>query len=58
MCATANTFDWFGAQCRIIPSLRVFMRQLRKELDADPPNPRYLVTDAWAGYRFNPGGGA
>ena len=36
--------------------LRVFMGQLRKKLEADPSNPRYLVTEPWVGYRFNPAG--
>jgi two-component system, OmpR family, KDP operon response regulator KdpE len=36
--------------------LRVFMGQLRKKLEPDPSNPRYLVTEPWVGYRFNPGG--
>ena len=38
--------------------LRVFMGQLRKKLEPDPSNPRYLVTEPWVGYRFNPKGGA
>jgi two-component system, OmpR family, KDP operon response regulator KdpE len=36
--------------------LRVFMGQLRKKLESDPSNPRYLVTEPWVGYRFNPNG--
>jgi two-component system KDP operon response regulator KdpE len=36
--------------------LRVFMGQLRKKLEPDPSNPRYLVTEPWVGYRFNPTG--
>ena len=36
--------------------LRVFMGQLRKKLESDPSNPRYLVTEPWVGYRFNPTG--
>ena len=28
--------------------------QLRKKLEPDPSNPRYLVTEPWVGYRFNP----
>jgi two-component system KDP operon response regulator KdpE len=36
--------------------LRVFVGQLRKKLESDPSNPRYLVTEPWVGYRFNPNG--
>ena len=36
--------------------LRVFMGQLRKKLEPDPSTPRYLVTEPWVGYRFNPQG--
>ena len=36
--------------------LRVFMGQLRKKLEPDPSNPRFLVTEPWVGYRFNPNG--
>ncbi|MGE5243132.1 MAG: response regulator transcription factor [Betaproteobacteria bacterium] len=36
--------------------LRVFMGQLRKKLEPDPSTPRYLVTEPWVGYRFNPNG--
>jgi two-component system, OmpR family, KDP operon response regulator KdpE len=36
--------------------LRVFMGQLRKKLEKDPANPKYLVTEPWVGYRFNPNG--
>jgi two-component system KDP operon response regulator KdpE len=33
--------------------LRTFIRQLRKKIEDDPGNPRYLLTDAYVGYRFN-----
>jgi two-component system KDP operon response regulator KdpE len=36
--------------------LRVFMGQLRKKLEPDPSTPKYLVTEPWVGYRFNPRG--
>ncbi len=36
--------------------LRVFMGQLRKKLEPEPSAPRYLVTEPWVGYRFNPNG--
>ena len=29
---------------------------LHKKLEPDPSNPRYLVTEPWVGYRFNPTG--
>jgi two-component system KDP operon response regulator KdpE len=32
--------------------LRTFMRQLRKKLEDDPANPKYLLTEAHIGYRF------
>ncbi|HZD32459.1 MAG TPA: response regulator transcription factor [Candidatus Angelobacter sp.] len=35
--------------------LRVFMGQLRKKIEADPSDPRYLLTERWVGYRFEPG---
>ncbi|MGA3008658.1 MAG: response regulator transcription factor [Terracidiphilus sp.] len=33
--------------------LRTFIRQLRKKIEDDPRAPRYLLTDAYVGYRFN-----
>lgn len=33
--------------------LRTFMRSLRKKIEDDPSNPKYLLTDAYFGYRFN-----
>jgi two-component system KDP operon response regulator KdpE len=35
--------------------LRVFVGQLRKKIEADPANPKYLLTEPWVGYRFEPG---
>ena len=32
--------------------LRVFINRLRKKIEPDPSEPQFLVTDAWAGYRF------
>jgi two-component system KDP operon response regulator KdpE len=34
--------------------LRVFVRNLRKKLEPDPTRPRYLKTEPWIGYRFDP----
>jgi two-component system, OmpR family, KDP operon response regulator KdpE len=35
--------------------LRVFIGQLRKKVEKDPAAPRYLLTERWVGYRFEPG---
>ena len=35
--------------------LRVFIGHLRKKLEPDEKAPRYIVTEPWVGYRFNPG---
>jgi two-component system KDP operon response regulator KdpE len=32
--------------------LRTFVRQLRKKLEDDAANPKYLLTDTHVGYRF------
>jgi two-component system, OmpR family, KDP operon response regulator KdpE len=34
--------------------LRVFINQLRKKIEPDPHRPRYIHTDPWIGYRFEP----
>jgi two-component system, OmpR family, KDP operon response regulator KdpE len=34
--------------------LRVFINQLRKKIEPDPANPKYIHTDPWIGYRFEP----
>jgi two-component system KDP operon response regulator KdpE len=35
--------------------LRVFFGHLRKKLEPDESAPRYILTDPWVGYRFEPG---
>ena len=37
-----------------IEYLRVFINQLRKKIEADPAHPRYILTEPWVGYRFEP----
>src|SRR6266852_5383648 len=32
--------------------LRVFVNQLRKKIEKNPSNPKYLLTEPWVGYRF------
>jgi two-component system KDP operon response regulator KdpE len=33
--------------------LRVFIKKLRKKIEADPEHPEYITTEPWVGYRFN-----
>ena len=35
--------------------LRVFVNHLRKKLEPDEESPRYIITEPWVGYRFEPG---
>jgi two-component system, OmpR family, KDP operon response regulator KdpE len=35
--------------------LRVFVGQLRKKIESDSSNPKYLLTEPWIGYRFESG---
>ena len=36
--------------------LRVFVGQLRKKLEPQENSPKYITTEPWVGYRFNPEG--
>lgn len=46
---------WGGDFVEQVEYLRVFIRQLRKKTEADPSNPKYILTEPWIGYRFDPG---
>ena len=46
---------WGGNYTEQTEYLRVFIGQLRKKLETDPANPKYILTEPWIGYRFNPG---
>jgi two-component system, OmpR family, KDP operon response regulator KdpE len=46
---------WGGQSIEQTEYLRVFVGQLRKKLEADKSSPRYIVTEPWVGYRFEPG---
>jgi two-component system, OmpR family, KDP operon response regulator KdpE len=52
------TFDeiisvvWKGAPGTTNDAVRVHVGALRRKLEPDPSNPRYLVTEPWIGYRF------
>jgi two-component system KDP operon response regulator KdpE len=34
--------------------LRVYLAQIRQKLEPDPARPRYFITEARMGYRFEP----
>jgi two-component system KDP operon response regulator KdpE len=46
---------WGGQSTEQVEYLRVFVGQLRKKLEPESSSPRYLVTEPWVGYRFEPG---
>ena len=52
------TFDeiiavvWKGAPGTTNDAVRVHVGALRRKIEPDPSNPRYLITEPWIGYRF------
>ena len=46
---------WGGDYTEQTEYLRVFIGQLRKKIEPDLSQPRYILTEPWIGYRFNPG---
>lgn len=46
---------WGGQSTEQMEYLRVFVGQLRKKLEPEVSSPRYIVTEPWVGYRFEPG---
>ena len=46
---------WGGESVQQPEYLRVFINQLRKKIEP-AETPRYILTDPWVGYRFQPGG--
>jgi two-component system KDP operon response regulator KdpE len=49
------TAIWGGNYAEQTEYLRVFIGQLRKKIEPDPAAPRYILTEPWIGYRFDPG---
>jgi len=47
---------WGGNYVEQDQYLRVFVGNLRKKLESEDLNKRYLITEPWVGYRFNPHG--
>jgi two-component system KDP operon response regulator KdpE len=46
---------WGGNSVEQNEYLRVFVGQLRKKLESDASAPKYILTEPWVGYRFEPG---
>ena len=45
---------WGGDYTGQTEYLRVFIGQLRKKIETNPSQPRYILTEPWIGYRFIP----
>jgi len=43
---------WKGAPATSNDAVRVHVGALRRKLEPDASNPRYIVTEPWVGYRF------
>jgi two-component system KDP operon response regulator KdpE len=43
---------WKGAPATTADTVRVHVGSLRRKLEPDPANPRYIGTEPWVGYRF------
>ncbi|HEX3129498.1 MAG TPA: response regulator transcription factor [Thermoanaerobaculia bacterium] len=43
---------WKGAPATTVDAVRVHVGSLRRKLEPDPANPRYIGTEPWVGYRF------
>jgi two-component system KDP operon response regulator KdpE len=46
---------WGGSSTEQPEYLRVFVNHLRKKLEPEGTSKRYIVTEPWVGYRFDPG---
>jgi len=46
---------WGGNYVEQNEYLRVFVGNLRKKIEPDASSPRYILTEPWIGYRFDPG---
>lgn len=43
---------WKSAPGTTFDTVRVHIRSLRRKIEPDPGEPRYIVTEPWVGYRF------
>jgi two-component system KDP operon response regulator KdpE len=46
---------WGEGSIGQVEYLRVFVGHLRKKIEAEENSPRYIFTEPWIGYRFEPG---
>ncbi|MCA0345453.1 MAG: response regulator transcription factor [Actinobacteria bacterium] len=53
---TLLTHIWGFEHAKDTGYLRLYLSQLRKKLEPDPANPRYLLTESGMGYRLQLGG--
>jgi two-component system, OmpR family, KDP operon response regulator KdpE len=47
---------WGSAYEQDVPTLRVFVTQLRRKIEADPAHPTHILTEPGIGYRFHASG--
>ena len=45
---------WGSEYAEQTETLRVFIGTLRKKIEPTPSKPRYILTEPWVGYRFDP----
>ena len=50
------TAIWGGNSTEQTEYLRVFVGQIRKKVEKDSSQPKYIRTEPWIGYRFDPAG--
>jgi two-component system KDP operon response regulator KdpE len=43
---------WRSTPATTADTVRVHMSSLRKKIEPEPSEPRYIVTEPWVGYRF------
>ncbi len=43
---------WRSAPSTTADTVRVHMSSLRRKIEPDPSDPRYIITEPWVGYRF------
>lgn len=46
---------WERSYAEQLDSVRALVKQLRRKIEPNPSAPRYLKTEPWIGYRFDPG---